>query len=162
MSRRGSLAESIPQETSHPLDAKRMQSKGLFGSTKRAPYGTAASKHNSSCCRPWIDIVMSAAWHDYEQKYPPDTPYHELGEDSRLWNVYNDEAQLADKELVEENSDSLDILLIFVSSHRCFHRSPTSEARSGCTLLGGRYNVSRGSFKLARYRLFRGLRQSSG
>lgn len=34
----------------------------------------------------------------------------------RVWNVYNDEAEIIDKELLEENGDSLDILLIFVSS----------------------------------------------
>lgn len=57
-----------------------------------------------------------AAVYDYEEIYPPDPLWQELGENSRVWHVYNDEAEVIDGNLVEEFGDHLDILLIFVSS----------------------------------------------
>lgn len=60
-------------------------------------------------------LTRFAAIYDYEQKYPPDPLWHELGENARVWHVYNDEAKIVDKELQEVNGDSLDILLIYVS-----------------------------------------------
>jgi hypothetical protein len=53
---------------------------------------------------------------DYEQKYPRDKIYHQLDPDALVWRVYNDEAEIFDKEFVESAGDSLDILLVFVSS----------------------------------------------
>jgi hypothetical protein len=52
--------------------------------------------------------------YDYEQKYPPDAPWHEIDEHARVWMVYNDEAEIFDTDMIEEAGDILDILLIFV------------------------------------------------
>jgi hypothetical protein len=59
-------------------------------------------------------IIYSEVIYDYEQKYPPDAPFHEINEHARIWNVYNDEIEVLDKDMVEEAGDILDILLIFV------------------------------------------------
>jgi hypothetical protein len=52
--------------------------------------------------------------YDYALKYPEDERFHELDEQARIWKIYSDEAAAFDHEMVEELSDSLDILLIFV------------------------------------------------
>ncbi|KAF9037780.1 hypothetical protein BDP27DRAFT_1245188, partial [Rhodocollybia butyracea] len=52
--------------------------------------------------------------YDYKLKYPlEDERYHELGEEARVWWVCHDEATAFDNDMVEELSDSLDILLVF-------------------------------------------------
>ncbi|KAF9069288.1 hypothetical protein BDP27DRAFT_1363418 [Rhodocollybia butyracea] len=54
-----------------------------------------------------------AASYDYMLKYPEDERYHELGDEARIWKVYDDEATAFDNDMVGELSDSLDILLVF-------------------------------------------------
>ncbi|KAG8789791.1 hypothetical protein FRC12_013214 [Ceratobasidium sp. 428] len=46
---------------------------------------------------------------------PPDEPGHEMTGDARVWKTYVREADKSDKEIIEERSNSLDVLLIFVS-----------------------------------------------
>ncbi|KAI4522952.1 hypothetical protein K525DRAFT_197578 [Schizophyllum commune Loenen D] len=50
---------------------------------------------------------------DYEKKYAPDPYGEELGPKARIWNVYNDEAQMADAEMVQGLNGTIDVLLIF-------------------------------------------------
>ncbi|TRM66678.1 hypothetical protein BD626DRAFT_565777 [Schizophyllum amplum] len=50
---------------------------------------------------------------DYEQKYAPDPYGEELGAKARVWSVYNDEAQMADAEVVKGMNGTLDVLLVF-------------------------------------------------
>ena len=51
---------------------------------------------------------------NYEKKYAPDAYGKELGADARVWRVYNDEAQVADGEMVKELNGTTDVLLVFV------------------------------------------------
>ncbi|KAJ7753285.1 hypothetical protein B0H14DRAFT_2405164, partial [Mycena olivaceomarginata] len=50
---------------------------------------------------------------DYRRKYAEDPPYKELDADARVWNVYNDESQIFDDDVMIESGDNLDILLVF-------------------------------------------------
>lgn len=50
---------------------------------------------------------------DYEKKYPPDPYGEELSEKARVWSVYNEEAQMADAEMVRGMNGTLDVLLVF-------------------------------------------------
>ena len=52
---------------------------------------------------------------DYEKKYAPDEHGEELSSNARIWSVYNDEAQIADTELVKGLNGTLDVLMVFVS-----------------------------------------------
>ena len=56
---------------------------------------------------------------DYEKKYAPDPYGEELGPKARIWNVYNDEAQMADAEMVQGLNGTIDVLLIFVRDIDC-------------------------------------------
>ncbi|KAL1698104.1 hypothetical protein EV121DRAFT_297558 [Schizophyllum commune] len=49
---------------------------------------------------------------DYETKYAPDLYGEELSKNARVWSVYNDEAQMADKERVQKLNGTLDALII--------------------------------------------------
>ncbi|KAI5830384.1 hypothetical protein K523DRAFT_372222 [Schizophyllum commune Tattone D] len=50
---------------------------------------------------------------DYEKKYAPDQHGEELSSNARIWSVYNDEAQIADTELVKGLNGTLDVLMVF-------------------------------------------------
>ncbi|KAI5892248.1 uncharacterized protein SCHCODRAFT_02625663 [Schizophyllum commune H4-8] len=50
---------------------------------------------------------------DYEKKYAPDAHGEELSSNARIWSVYNDEAQIADTELVKGLNGTLDVLMVF-------------------------------------------------
>ncbi|KAL1731874.1 hypothetical protein EV714DRAFT_167052, partial [Schizophyllum commune] len=50
---------------------------------------------------------------DYETKYAPDPYGEELGKNARIWSVYSDETQIADKERVQKLNGTLDALLVF-------------------------------------------------
>lgn len=50
---------------------------------------------------------------DYEERYPPDPYGEELSEKARFWRVYNEEAQMADAEMVKGMDRTLDVLLVF-------------------------------------------------
>ena len=52
---------------------------------------------------------------DYEQKYPEDEEYQEMGPMARIWKVFLDECGKFDTEMVENWRDALDVLLVFVS-----------------------------------------------
>lgn len=53
---------------------------------------------------------------NYEARYPPDPNGEEIGEDARVWRVYLDEAEAHDAEMVGQWKDTVDSLLVFVSS----------------------------------------------
>ncbi|KAL1716063.1 hypothetical protein EV715DRAFT_206142 [Schizophyllum commune] len=50
---------------------------------------------------------------DYERKYAPDVYGEELNKNARVYSVYNDEAQIADGEMVRSLNGTLDVLLVF-------------------------------------------------
>ncbi|KAI4293568.1 hypothetical protein K525DRAFT_281857 [Schizophyllum commune Loenen D] len=49
-------------------------------------------------------------------KYAPDPYGEELSKNARVWSVYNDEAEIADKERVQKLNGTLDALLVFLTS----------------------------------------------
>ncbi|TFY80559.1 hypothetical protein EWM64_g3454 [Hericium alpestre] len=51
--------------------------------------------------------------HDYEQKYPADEIYEEMGPNARVWRVYLDEAEAFDTDMIEGWKDTIDVLLVF-------------------------------------------------
>ncbi|KAH8797715.1 hypothetical protein DL96DRAFT_1412878, partial [Flagelloscypha sp. PMI_526] len=53
--------------------------------------------------------------YNYEEKYPEDPPGQELGEDARVFKVYNDLADEYDRDMIRGFRDTLDSLLIFAS-----------------------------------------------
>ncbi len=54
---------------------------------------------------------------DYEQKFPEDKQYEELGPAARVWRTYLEECAAFDIEMVEGWRDGLDVLLVFVSAY---------------------------------------------
>ncbi|KAL1724933.1 hypothetical protein EV714DRAFT_222247, partial [Schizophyllum commune] len=50
---------------------------------------------------------------NYEKRYAPDAYGDELNPDARVWNVYNDEARVADGREMRGLKDTIDNLLIF-------------------------------------------------
>ncbi|PBK69542.1 hypothetical protein ARMSODRAFT_886478, partial [Armillaria solidipes] len=50
---------------------------------------------------------------DYEQKFPEDKQYEELGPAARVWRAYLEECAAFDNEMVEGWRDGLDVLLVF-------------------------------------------------
>ncbi|SJL11094.1 uncharacterized protein ARMOST_14497 [Armillaria ostoyae] len=50
---------------------------------------------------------------DYEQKFPEDKQYEELGPAARVWRAYLKECAAFDNEMVEGWRDGLDVLLVF-------------------------------------------------
>ncbi|KAH8823664.1 hypothetical protein DL96DRAFT_234401 [Flagelloscypha sp. PMI_526] len=53
--------------------------------------------------------------YNYEEKYSEDAPGQELGDDARVFKVYNDLAEEYDRDMVRGFRDTLDSLLIFAS-----------------------------------------------
>ncbi|KAK0231494.1 hypothetical protein IW262DRAFT_1260748, partial [Armillaria fumosa] len=51
--------------------------------------------------------------YDYEQKFPEDKQYEELGPAARVWRTYLEECAASDGEMVEGWRDGLDVLLVF-------------------------------------------------
>ena len=52
---------------------------------------------------------------DYTKLYPADDREEEMGPNARVWKVYLDETEIADKEYLSDNNTTLDGILIFVS-----------------------------------------------
>ncbi|KAK0492233.1 hypothetical protein EDD18DRAFT_1357893 [Armillaria luteobubalina] len=50
---------------------------------------------------------------DYEQKFPEDKRYEEMGPTARVWRTYLEECAPFDSEMVEGWRDGLDVLLVF-------------------------------------------------
>ena len=61
---------------------------------------------------------MSVRNRNYEAEYPEDEYTQEMGENARVWRVYNDEADRIDAEAVDRWRNTLDTLLIFVSEEQ--------------------------------------------
>ena len=53
---------------------------------------------------------------DFEEKYPEDATYDELGPNARAWRANMDECEVFDNDMVTEARDGLDLLLVFVRS----------------------------------------------
>ena len=51
---------------------------------------------------------------DFEDKYPEDPIYEEMGPNARLWRAFLDECEVFDVDMVTESRDGLDLLLVFV------------------------------------------------
>jgi len=60
-------------------------------------------------------LALAVRNRDYDEMYPEDEYMEELGENARVWKVYNDEADRMDTEAVDKWQSTLDTLLIFVS-----------------------------------------------
>ncbi|PBK99425.1 hypothetical protein ARMGADRAFT_1125161, partial [Armillaria gallica] len=58
-------------------------------------------------------IVRGSNPFDYEQKFPEDKRYEELGPMARVWRTYLEECGPFDLEMVEGWRDALDVLLVF-------------------------------------------------
>lgn len=83
---------------------------GGGGSAKRESFPTY--HHSSSSPRHLIVIDPF----DYKQKYPPDAIYEETGPNARVWRMCLDEFAIFDADLAEDFRDTVDVLLVFVSS----------------------------------------------
>ncbi|KAL1724037.1 hypothetical protein EV715DRAFT_260638 [Schizophyllum commune] len=66
-----------------------------------------------SCCMASDQPRYTASDVDYEQKYAPDPHGEGSTHLARVWSVYNDEAQIADRERVDKLNGTLDVLLVF-------------------------------------------------
>ncbi|KAG6835094.1 hypothetical protein H0H93_004895 [Arthromyces matolae] len=53
--------------------------------------------------------------YDYKMKYPPDKPGEEHTENARVWNVYLDETESHDRDLLQGFRDIIDGVLVFAS-----------------------------------------------
>ncbi|SJL03776.1 uncharacterized protein ARMOST_07133 [Armillaria ostoyae] len=58
-------------------------------------------------------VVKGSDPFDYEQKFPEDKRYEEMGPTARVWRTYLEECGLFDLEMVEGWRDALDVLLVF-------------------------------------------------
>lgn len=63
---------------------------------------------------------------DYRQKYRPDDPLWEASENSRMWKTYLDESEIYDQEMIRKWTDTLSMLLVFVSISACSFLSVSS------------------------------------
>jgi hypothetical protein len=61
-------------------------------------------------------LILGSRNYDYTQKYPPDELGKEASENARVWKVYLDEAEAFDDEMLRGFRDTLDALLVFVST----------------------------------------------
>ncbi|KAH8809560.1 hypothetical protein DL96DRAFT_1473429, partial [Flagelloscypha sp. PMI_526] len=59
--------------------------------------------------------ITGGKTYNYEEKYPEDAPGEEVGDDARVFKVYNDEAEKYDADMIRGFRDSLDGLLVFAS-----------------------------------------------
>ncbi|KAK0476757.1 hypothetical protein IW261DRAFT_1367554, partial [Armillaria novae-zelandiae] len=58
-------------------------------------------------------IIKGSDPFDYEQKFPEDKQYEEMGPTARVWRTYLEECAAFDIEMVEGWRDGLDVLLVF-------------------------------------------------
>lgn len=58
--------------------------------------------------------TIRAGKFDFEDKYPEDPIYEEMGPNARLWRAFLDESEVFDMDMVTESRDGLDLLLVFV------------------------------------------------
>ena len=56
--------------------------------------------------------------YDYTEKYSEDEPKKEFDENARVWNVYLDEAETYDADMIQGYRNIMDGLLVFVSDHK--------------------------------------------
>jgi hypothetical protein len=60
--------------------------------------------------------ILGNRSYDYEKKYEPDPVGKEMDLNARVWKVYLDEAEEYDDEMLRGFKDTIDSLLVFVSS----------------------------------------------
>lgn len=60
-------------------------------------------------------LMLRPGRFDFEEKYPEDPIYEELGPNARVWRANLDECEVFDNDMVTEARDGLDLLLVFVS-----------------------------------------------
>ena len=58
--------------------------------------------------------------YNYMEKYSEDKSGEEFSEKARVWNVYLDEAETYDADMIQGYRNIMDGLLVFVSHHRVF------------------------------------------
>ncbi|KAG8790214.1 hypothetical protein FRC12_012504 [Ceratobasidium sp. 428] len=65
-----------------------------------------------------------------EVQDPPDEPGHEMTGDARVWKTYVREADKSDKEMIEERSNSLDVLLSTFREYEHARDKPFTHAKA--------------------------------
>ncbi|KAK0237116.1 hypothetical protein EDD85DRAFT_1023829 [Armillaria nabsnona] len=83
------------ENSTHYSSRRRKSTRGLMGMRKREY------------------VVKGNDPFDYEQKFPEDKQYEELGPTARVWRTYLEECTAFDIEMVEGWRDGLDVLLVF-------------------------------------------------
>ncbi|KAH9830360.1 uncharacterized protein C8Q71DRAFT_842903 [Rhodofomes roseus] len=58
--------------------------------------------------------LKDAVAYDYEKKYEPDPPFQGAGPRARIWQVYGDEADEFDSDMIGRWKDSINVFLVFV------------------------------------------------
>ncbi len=81
---------------------------------------------------------------DYEQKFPEDKRYEEMGPMARVWRTFLEECGPFDLEMAEGWRDALDVLLVFVSALTNLFLIPLLTLRLiGWSLLGCGHHLCR-------------------
>ena len=62
----------------------------------------------------FLSFTVRTGRFDFEEKYPLDPIYEEMGPNARVWRVNLDECEVYDNDMVTEARDGLDLLLVFV------------------------------------------------
>lgn len=63
-----------------------------------------------------FDIITGTRIYDFTEKYKADKPGEEIEENARVWNVYLDEAESYDADIIQGFRNIIDSLLVFVSN----------------------------------------------
>ncbi|KAK0457161.1 uncharacterized protein EV420DRAFT_542980 [Desarmillaria tabescens] len=93
--------------------AERMRQPEAESSTYYASRRKRKSKRGSMGMKRGEYLVKGSDPFDYEQKFPEDKRYEELGPAARVWRTYLEECAGFDIEMVEGWRDGLDVLLVF-------------------------------------------------
>ncbi|KAG6876849.1 hypothetical protein C0992_011549 [Termitomyces sp. T32_za158] len=80
--------------------------------------------------------------YDYTKTYSPEKPGEELKDNARVWNVYLDEANEYDMDIIQGFRNIIDGLLVFVSYHT-FFLIRLLTYKTGRALLGCGHNICR-------------------
>ncbi|KAF8915537.1 hypothetical protein CPB85DRAFT_412083 [Mucidula mucida] len=76
--------------------------------------------------------------YDYEQKYPEDEEFHEMGPRARIWKIFWDECTKYDSDMVEDWRDGLDVLLVFAG---LFSAVVSTFVAQTCQSIGAKFRL---------------------
>ncbi len=100
-----------PARTAH---FQQRSTRHFFGIPQRGPQVRGTLSYRSLLASFLITITGNDPF-DYEQRFPEDKRYEELGPLARVWRTYLEECGVFDVEMLEGWRDGLDVLLVFVS-----------------------------------------------